>query len=253
MSGEVRMESTGNSNGLLKDYEEQIQGARDAFSASKTMRHLFNKDINKKKLHLFLIYFAGVGVAITQPVEDWIRRAGNRCSEHGLIELGEALCQHAKDEADHHCMHLQDVQLLAQRWNIEYSGTIDFKEVVSAPLPSGAQSYFDLHEDVISGNTPYQQLAIELEIESLSVRIGADFMRHCIDHLGKETLEGMSFLNHHVALDVGHARFNERQMDRLLSEHPEYLTDLVRGGRQALHSYEAFLSDCLAKAEGVLN
>ncbi len=239
----------GKSVGSLEGYERQMQAGRDAFSSSETLRYLFSNKIKKKTLHLFIIYFAGIGVRITQPVEGWIRRAGQRCSDMGLVELGSALRQHAKDEADHHYMHLQDVEILTKRWNSAYAEAINHKEIISSPLPPGAQSYYDLHEDVIKGSTPFQQLAIELEIESLSVRSGSHFIKHCIDLLGADTLQGMSFLNHHVALDVAHTRFNERHMVKLLSEHPEYLPDLVQGGRQALHCYDAFLSDCLTKAE----
>ena len=233
----------------LARYEGEIQVARKKFLNADVITRLFSSDISPRTLHLFLIYFAALGVAITEPVEGWIRRAGDRCIEIGLAELGTAFHQHARDETDHHLMHLQDVNLLTARWNARHADNISSTYFLDIPLTGGARRYCDLHGTVIKSNTPYCQLAIELEIESLSVRFGTNFIGHCVKLLGHDLFAGLSFLEHHVALDVGHTRFNEKQMDRLLSDHPGYLSSLIDAGRQALTAYEHFVRDCLALAE----
>jgi hypothetical protein len=41
-------------------------------------------------LELFLLYFSAIGAQMTQPVEDWIRRASLRCAELGFTQLAKA-------------------------------------------------------------------------------------------------------------------------------------------------------------------
>jgi hypothetical protein len=92
------------------------------------------------------------------------------------------------------------------------------------------------------------QLAIEYEIELLSVTYGPALLKRCGDLSGPEILDGLSFLQDHVALDVGHTHFNRLQLSRLLGERLEFLPELVSAGSAALQAYVMFLDDCLTLA-----
>jgi hypothetical protein len=239
-SRELRAGSTS-----LEAYESRVTIARDRFDQSPAVRALFQDPIDAVTLEAFLISFAIVGVRMTEPVEGWIRRAGERCGELGLEHLAKALAAHAHQEADHHLLMLADARLLVVRWNKTRKPELDVDVLLNVPPTSGVAAYMSLHERVISGPTPYGQLAIEYEIEMLSVNYGPRLLERCAGLLGEGILEGLSFLSEHVALDAGHTNFNRVQLGRLLDEQPGFLDGLVAAGSEALDAYAMFLSDCL--------
>src|SRR6185369_11231877 len=113
--------------------------------------------------------------------------------------------------------------------------------------------YRKLHEDIIASESPFRQIAIEYEIERLSADYGQRFIGHCVRVLGSEILNGLSFVQEHAAIDIGHTKFNMNQLNRLLTRHPEFAEQLIGAGISALTAYDLFLSDCLAKAKFHLN
>jgi hypothetical protein len=61
----------------------------------------------------------------------------------------------------------------------------------------------------------------------------------------------LTFLREHVALDVGHTRFNRRVLADLLASGRERVTVLRDVGAHALAAYAGFLEDCLAWSRDV--
>jgi hypothetical protein len=230
---------------LLEQYEVRMAMARERFDQDPAVRALFHDAIDPVTLEAFLISFAIVGIRMTEPVEGWIRRAGRRCGELGLEHLATALAAHAHQEANHHLLMMADARLLVERWNQPRSAKLDVDILLGMPPTAGVAAYSTLHEGVISGPTPYGQLAIEYEIEMLSVTYGPRLLERCARLLGKEILEGLSFLSDHVALDAGHTNFNRIQLSRLLDEQPSFLSGLVTAGSEALGAYAMFLGDCI--------
>ena len=231
------------------NYEGGMEPARARFTQSRTLSIIQAPDINPVLLELFLIYFTSVGVAMAEPVEDWIRRAGERCEQLGLKELGQAFRLHSNHEAGHHLMLIEDTQVLVDRWNARRSFALDADLISEQRMTEGVRRYRKLHEDVIAGDSPFCQLAIEYEIEALSVRIGPKLIEQCMKVLGSTVMAGLSFLRLHVSLDVGHTRFNEGQLNDLLDQRPESLIALVTIGEEALRAYALFLDGCLHLAE----
>ena len=97
-------------------------------SSLEHQRLLFEKDIfpilgeeDPKALFLFWINFCSQGINMTEPVEGWIRRAGERCKVLGYKKLGENLCKHAVHEAGHDLMQIEDTKRLVSRWNQLYT------------------------------------------------------------------------------------------------------------------------------------
>ncbi len=233
------------------DYERELQPARQRFASESLLTKVMTPDVEPALLEAFFIQFCALGVGMTEPVEGWIRRAGERCEAMGATELGRALVKHAKHEAGHHEMMIADTRKLVERWNARRTPRLDADQLLARIPPPGVRRYQDLHEEVIAGDAPYGQVAIEYEIEALSERHGAPLLAHCAAILGKETLEGLSFLEEHVAIDVGHTKFNARQLDGFLKQRPDALPALVAAGSAALDAYAAFLGDCLAEARSV--
>ncbi len=86
-----------------------------------------------KVLLYFWINFSSQGIAMTEPVEHWIRRAGNNCKDLGFKELGEQLCKHAIHEADHHLLMIEDTKRLINRWNKIYIPKLDTNTILKQP------------------------------------------------------------------------------------------------------------------------
>jgi hypothetical protein len=232
-------------------YEPAIRAARVQLATGPALSAFFEVDAGPTFLELFLIHFSSLGVALTQPVENWLQRAGIRCEEIGLLELGRALRGHAKAESGHHLMMIADTHTLVARWNARRSPLLDADRLLARALTRGGQMYHRVHEDNIAGPTPFGQIAIAYEIEMLPVLLGPQLLERSRSWLGTDILPGLSFLQEHITLDVGHTRFNEMHLETLLQENPNYLGPLVCAGEAALEAYATFLHDCvhLARAQ----
>jgi hypothetical protein len=204
--------------------------------------------ITAAELELFLIYFSALGVHMTEPVEGWIRRAGERCEELGFLQLGRTLKLHSKHEANHHLMMIEDTKMLTARWNRRHAQRLDAERLLALPMTPANLAYIELHESVIESDAPYCQLAIEYEIEGLSVSLGPKLVEECRRLLGDEVLEGLSFLREHVEIDVGHTHLNTAELERLLRAHPSCAEPLKNAGSAALDAYGRFLEECLTLA-----
>jgi len=234
---------------IQQQYEPRIARARDMVASAPIITKLLDPNVDARTLERFLIEYCSLGVQITEPVEGWIARAGERCREVGLGEIGTALIQHARHEADHHLMFIEDTRKLAARWNSRNAPPLDADALIARPATRAMKHYVELHEETIASQTPYGQVAIELEIERLSVVVLPDLLAQLGRVLGREVLESLSFLGEHAALDVGHTHLNTRMMDSVLRERPESAADLARIGAEALFIYMAIFEECWQLAQ----
>jgi hypothetical protein len=236
---------------LLKElYEPHVLSARSLLDTDPALCRLLEPSIPPVLLERFLIEWFSRAAYLTEPVDGWIRSTGQRCIETGLEKLGQALITHAKHEAGHHLMMVEDVRHLVRRWNERRTPALEVERLLSQHPTDAMRAYRQLHEDTIQGELPAGQVAIELEIENLSVVLGPRLLAQVERVLGPEHLQGLSFLQEHVALDVGHTALNLRMMEELLQLMPESAPELGRIGAQALDIYLRFLGDCLETAGG---
>ncbi|MCY1009639.1 hypothetical protein OV079_29560 [Nannocystis pusilla] len=243
--------STPNLSVSLEIYEESVQAARARFAAGEWVTRVIGGELTPDALELFLLSFCALGVQMTAPVEGWIRRAGERCLAAGLNDIGNALVAHARHEAGHDAMMVDDTRSLAARREQAGRPVPAPEKLLAHPPTPGIQRYVRVHEDVIAGPAPYAQIAIEYEIERLSVTYGPSFIARCLADLGGDVKQCLSFVQDHVELDVGHTKFNARKLDQFLKQRPEALDDLVTAGSEALAAYDQFLGDALALALGM--
>lgn len=232
-------------------YEAGVARARDGLHSAPAIRALLDPETDPELLEAFLIYFSALGVGMTALVEGWIRRAGERCCAVGFDHLGKALQRHANAEADHHLLMVDDVRTLCERWNAGGKPPFDPEELLRIPMRESTERYRKLHEEVIAGDAPYAQLAIENEIEMLSVELGAGLLENCRRLLGDQVVAALSFLGEHIELDVGHTKFNRLQLAEFLRGRPEAIDPLVTAGTAALEAYRDFLTDCTELAGAV--
>jgi hypothetical protein len=232
----------------LQEYEQRMVLPRQRFALSPGLAAILSPAIDPELLELFLAHFCAMGVHMTEPVEGWIRRSGARCEELGLGELGRALKGHANGEAGHELLMIADVKKLTTHWNTHGTLHLDPDALLQRSPSLGTQRYREIHEHTIAGNTPFAQIAIEYEIEMLSLRYGQRLITNCVAQLGGEILGCLSFLTEHVELDVGHTKFISRTLETFLTDHPTCVSALVEAGAAALDAYAQFLSDCLERA-----
>lgn len=225
--------------GSLKNHRIQFSDYLEPFLSEKDPRIVM----------LFWIHFSYMGVGMTEPVEHWIRRAGEACKKLGFAELGTQLCKHAIHEADHHLMMIEDAKRLIVQWNALYRPTLEVEALLEKPLRECVVKYRDLHEHTITGKTPYCQIAIEYEIENLSAGYGKEIMHHTYRILGEEIKESLSFIEEHAVIDVAHTLYNQKALSNFLEAYPEAEIPLARAGAEALESYGNFLFDCYTLAK----
>lgn len=230
-------------------YEPKVQDARRAVRSDPTMIAVLAEAPDPGVLERFLIEYCSRGVHVTEPVEGWIRRAGERCVAIGLPEIGNALIKHAKHEAGHAQLFAADTRSLVARWNERnVAARLDADALMNRPLTRGAERYIELHERVIASEVPFAQVAIELEIERLSVSLLPPMLAQFRRVLGDSIMDRLTFLAEHEALDVGHTHLNESMMERLLAVRPESAEQLAETGRQALAAYMQLFGECLQSA-----
>lgn len=233
-------------------YEPHVLAARAIFHTDPSLQRLLDPHADAALLERFLIQFSAHGVRMTQPVEGWIRRAGERCIEVGLDELGRKLVVHARHEAGHDQMLLADAQRMVARWNSRRAPQIDFAALLAEPVYASTRQYAELHEATITGDLPAGQVAIELEIEGLSLAFGGPLLKNIERVCGPEIHAGQSFLTEHVEIDAGHTALNRKLLAKLLAKLPDEGRRLAEIGSQALRIYAQFLNDCLRDAERTL-
>jgi hypothetical protein len=108
----------------LQNYERLLAPARERFSASPGVQAVQSSH-DAAFLESFLLHFCALGSHMTEPVEDWIRRAAERCLALKLLGLADALSAHARAEAGHHLMMIADVRSLATHWNTRRKPLVD--------------------------------------------------------------------------------------------------------------------------------
>jgi len=232
----------------LSDYEDLLAPARERFAQSFGVRALeSNRDA--ALCELFLMYFCALGVYMTKPVEDWIKRAATHCTSMGLFHVGRALRLHAAAEADHHLLMIADLRSLASRWNVRHAFPIDADALLSRSPSPGVVKYCQLHEESIAGETPFAQIAIEYEIEMLPLRYGDLVIGRCIELLGADILSCCSFVTKHIKLDSAHTDLNAGILADLIECSPWTLPALASAGSSVLDAYASFLGDCVQLAQ----
>ena len=152
---------------------------------------------------------------------------------------------HARHEAGHHTLMIDDLRLLVPRWNHNHALQLDVEQLLALPATDAMRRYDAIHEDTINSTTPYGQIAIEYEVEGMSVVLGPALMQACSRALGPEILAEMSFIRDHAALDIGHTAMNEAELEKFLAINPADAELLAQIGGEALNIYLDFLAECV--------
>jgi hypothetical protein len=228
-------------------YLPLVLASRARLTEDPRLGALLGPAVPPDRLLWFLMQFSAWGIQMTEPVEGWIRRAGDRCVAMGHTELGRALSAHARNEAGHEGMFMQDLQYLVARWNAGPRPQVTSDQFLDRAQPRSVARYIDVHEQAIAGQA-YAQIAIEYEVERMTPILGPPLVAQCVKVLGPDILQGLHFVQEHVAVDVGHTTFNERQISRFMAAHPHTVPVLAHAGARALHAYVDFLGDCWDQA-----
>jgi hypothetical protein len=226
------------------------RAARERVNDDPRIRAFLDPAADTRLVERFLGVYCSRGVFMTEPVEGWIRRSGERCAAiPGLEAVARSLVEHAHHEAGHHLLMLADTRYLVGRWNERHSPKLDAAVLLGAPPTPAMRAYAKLHEDIIASTTPFRQTGVELEIEAMAPVLGPRIIEQCRRKLGDDILGGLSFLVEHVTIDVGHTHFNLRLLDRLLAVRPDAGEVVARAGVTGLDTYLDFLGECYDTAK----
>jgi hypothetical protein len=236
------MGSTKKESQLFQQYNRLLHPARVRFMQSAGI-NTYMGEMNEKKLHAFLLVWTAFSIKMTEKVEAWIRGAGESCENQGIKDVGSRLKHHAEQESEHDLMLVDDLKVLIEKWNSTYDDSLEADFIKNFPLPQNTDAYVALHENAIKSKTPYVQVAIEYEIERMSVVYGPRMVENVINTLGPQYEAGIGFLAHHVLLDQGHTKFNADLLERCFTSNCS-LEALVETGISALNIYSGFLDEC---------
>jgi len=233
-------------NNLLRAYEVELLPHRATLiqQIQEIVEHA-----DHQTLAISLLYYCALGTAMTEPVESWIKRAGEKCIQLGYELLGAKLINHAKGEANHHLMMLKDVDSLISWYNNGFHAALSKQQFLQQSLTPSILQYRQMHENYIASDKPYCQAAIEYEIENISTTLGPPLIVIITKTFGKDMMKNLSFLESHVSIDKKHTELNRHFMKTLLDDHPETLDELIKAGKLALDNYNQFLHDCYQLAK----
>jgi len=248
MHGNIHRRRRITRSAALDEYEKNIAPARERLANSRAVRTLLSRG-EAQFFHSFLLYFCSLGVRMTEPVEGWIRGAAERCAGLGLTTISRVLAAHALAERGHHLMMIADVRALADLWNRHYQPWADPDALLKQAPSAGVACYCKVHEDNLTGATPYAQVAIEYEIEMLPLRFGEAFITRCAEILGRDIASCLSFVTSHIQLDEAHTKTNAWAMAEVCREIPASVPVLAAAGAAVLDAYTEYLDDCVRLAE----
>jgi hypothetical protein len=237
---------------VIQPYLAGVEPARIRFKKESGVETLLDPNVDAEFLERFLIHYSSRSVAITSPVQDWLNWSAEACETVGFVDLARVQRNHAREEAGHEKFHIADSSALVARWNARRTPRLDGLRLLKRPPTKGAVQYIKLHLDTMASKRPAAQIALQSEIEELSVEFGPKLLAQFKRVLGDNIVWFMTFMTSHIEFDSaknGHTAYNRRQLAKLLAAHPDHLETLVLTGTLALDSFSLFLRDCVDLAE----
>ncbi|MDO8578120.1 MAG: hypothetical protein Q7R50_02950 [Dehalococcoidales bacterium] len=239
-------------NVYQNEYQKRCQAARDAFASRKVVNELFNEEVDPKLMKLFMISWSALSSGLTQPIPEYLKRAGENCAKKGVAEMAAFFAQHTEEEDGHDEWGRDDTRKLVERWNKEEPEfPLNAEDMLKNNMSPAVKRYHKLHENVIDGDSPWAELAIDVEIELITTQYGPRLLQSCVRSMGEDSLADVSFLREHVRFDVGHTETNFETIHKLITKHPEYTDALVETAFKALESYADFLDDAMSSAKKI--
>ncbi len=232
--------------GFLPEYEQQLTDARVKFAHSI---NALTTQSTPQDLAFFLLNYCALGATMNKPIESWIKKASKHCQKLNYLELANYLQQHAQQSTHHQALLRHDTQALTHWLNKKYQLNLDSQHYLKQKATTGIKQYQKLREQHAKGATPYCQLAIDYEVERLSIVHGFTLVKLCACKLGLPILKNLSFIRENVKREAGEHQASQQQMQKFLKANPQKLMPLVEAAKTALDAYHYYLQDCLIKAK----
>lgn len=234
---------------MNNEYQVRMAVAREKFANRDDVQALFNAPMEPRLVNLFMIYWSAMSAALTTPIPEYLATAGMRCEALGLHDLAEFFKEHTEEEDGHHEWAAADVRKLVDLWNLNNPGMpFNADDLLVSNLTPSVRRYHQLHKDVVAGDAPWAELAIDVEIELITTQYGPPLMKVCSAALCERGQQSISFLAEHVRFDFGHTDINFRVVAELIKAKPEFTDHLVAIGERALTAYGDFLGEALQLA-----
>jgi hypothetical protein len=233
-------------------YEPHVLPARARIPTDEVMHRLTAPDLESHVVERFFIQYHALGVYMAEPLEGWLRRAGQRCLQQGLDTLGKGLLAHARQESHQREQLVEDTRLLVRRWNLRRPRPLRSERLLTQYPTDTMRAWRAAVEGALGHELPGAGLVPLYEWTQLTQTVGPHLMALVSRVLGREALEGLGYLREHSQVDTARAHTQARLMEELVRTMPENTPALAELGTEALGLGLHFLEDCLQSAEAAL-
>lgn len=231
---------------MLDRLTRELAEARFALSERDAVQTLLEPEVDPTLLLGFMVEFAALSIQLQEPVEQFLVAASWRCDQLGERELADTLLRLALDAIERYADFADDARALILRWNDQHRPELDLTGLLTQPNTRAMRRIFALHNQLVTSDEPWAELALIYEIESMTAAVGPLLVLHAERRLGPDIRSGMrGVIGTAVAGERGRARAS---LARLLAEQPDRLATIARTSERLLDRYGEFLDDCMVAA-----
>lgn len=226
---------------IMQQYKNEMVEARVIFS--KVVNRLISQ-CQQRELASFLLHHCVFSHLMSQPLNSWVCDASTRCQQLGFIDLSCDLKEYADIGFRRDKLLRADLDQLVLWFNKHYFWELNAESFLRENSCEGLMQYFSCHEQALSGDTPYTELAIQFELERLEMIHGYSLLQLCTAYFGKSILRHLSAFRHKMRLNHKRTTLLAQMMERFLAAHPDKLSSLHIAAIDTLQSYAQYLLDC---------
>ena len=230
----------------MQQYQNLLVEPRVEF-ANLVNRLMSRSQLNT--LEFFLLHHCVLGRLMTEQIGDWLNAAVNKSDALGYGELSRSLAEYRDIGFKRHELLGKDLPLLLQwinrRHQIELVSSYFHKKSVS----EGVKKFLKLHEQVLKGKQPYRELAIQYEMERITMVHGYTLIQWCKLRFGKSVLRNLSAFRYQIKNNQQRTIILEQIQKQFIKKHPEVVDDMIEASVATLECYARYLVDCFDLAE----
>ena len=176
---------------LSERLREALADARFALAEREAVAHLLAPEVDPTLLLGFMVEFAALSVQLQEPVEQFLVAASGRCEQLGERKAARELLRLAHDAIERYADYADDTRALTLRWNAAHEPELDLTGLLTQPKTRAMRRLFALHNQVVTSDDPWAELALICELESMTAAVAPLLVLHAERRLGADIRSGM--------------------------------------------------------------
>ena len=226
---------------VMREYENYMVEPRVVFA--NVVSQLIS-NANPQHLEFFLMHHCVLGASLSAPLTEWVQQAADQCENTGYDDAAKALRQYAMTGFKRHELLQKDLFCLIDWLNRDSALVLDTKNFLNVTISEGVEKYHALHEQALSGQHAYVELAIQYEMERLIMIHGFTLIQLCMTRFGKSILRRLSAFRYQIKQNRERMFLLEQMLQRFLQQHPDCMSQMLQMGQETLATYSLYLLDC---------